>query len=329
MHNINVTINDTSNNKNSTVFYVNVSAVPYLNISLNSPANNTINTTSNTILFNYNISANSSAVSRCNLTASNIYNDSDYSLVAVYHLDNNLNDALGRNNATCTSCPTYTTSGKYRGAYSFDGIDDTTTIAQSTSLNHNGDYTIAAWLKMNNWVNYANIFAKSDYGSGGATQYQMQFSDAIRSRAIYCYAGGDGGVGSRVDSNADFITDADIGNWVFAVITQSYNAGTTTVEFYKNGTLFDSRTASGKTGNAASSAGLVNYLFDGVVDEVRIYNRSLTASEINSLYGITYSDYYNSSSSISQNNNILSLNLSNANYNWNINCTSADTNSIS
>ncbi len=155
------------------------------------------------------------------------------------------------------------------------------TVPSSPSLQHNGDYTIAAWFYLNSWTNYNAIMAKSDYPSG-PTQYQMQMSDAVRPRAMYTYAGGNGGQGARVDSAANYV---ETGKWTFAVITYKYESPNTIVKFYKNGGLHSQGTAAGKTLNANAQLRIGNSILDGFVDNVRVYKRTLSADEVLQFYG--------------------------------------------
>ena len=76
--------------------------------------------------------------------------------------------------------------------------------------------------------------------------------------------------------------------WIFAVIT--YNAGIPTVYAYKNGKLIKASQA--LSWDLQQSSGFYigrhyyggNQLFKGKIDEVKVYNRALSATEINSLY---------------------------------------------
>ncbi|MFA5141800.1 MAG: LamG domain-containing protein [Candidatus Woesearchaeota archaeon] len=82
-----------------------------------------------------------------------LYNNS---LVLMYNFDNisSLGENstkfvdMGRlgNNATCTACPAWTSSGKYGGAYIFDGLDDYMTVADSSTLDGYNEHTISVWV---------------------------------------------------------------------------------------------------------------------------------------------------------------------------------------
>jgi hypothetical protein len=65
--------------------------------------------------------------------------------------------------------------------------------------------------------------------------------------------------------------------------------------------------------------GMQDQYFNGKMDEVAIWNRSLSSDEVSSLYNI---NFRNSSSSIAKDvEQSLSLNLDNADYTWSVSCT--------
>ena len=85
----------------------------------------------------------------------------DNSLILAYNFNNN--SAIGESatkavdiskygrNATCSgaACPTFTSSGKYNGAYEFNGIYDNFTIPHSISLMPTTAITVEAWVRPN------------------------------------------------------------------------------------------------------------------------------------------------------------------------------------
>jgi len=79
-----------------------------------------------------------------------------------------------------------------------------------------------------------------------------------------------------------------IGGWEYW--TMSYNSADGTTKLYINGVL-DKNYASGNVGNMSSTAPLYfgysqtwNGYLNGLLDEIRIYNRALTDAEVLQLY---------------------------------------------
>ncbi|MFB6246658.1 MAG: hypothetical protein ABEI74_03650, partial [Candidatus Pacearchaeota archaeon] len=91
-----------------------------------------------------------------NETNYTLYNDS---LVGMWNFDNytKFNDTSRyENDGSCsgTSCPTFNSSGKYNGAYEFDGSDDYVKIKGTKSTNvKDSPLTVSMWAKSpkNSW----------------------------------------------------------------------------------------------------------------------------------------------------------------------------------
>ncbi len=196
------------------------------------------------------------------------------SLALLMHLNNDTIDYSGNgNNGTqnggvnCSSA----VSGYFFSACSFDGIDDYVNVADSDSLDA-GKITVSLWVYVNNYSSsYPRIFDKE-----GAYELIM-----------YTFSGSEGRLewDTRIPDETDTAT-------VFAdrlLLNRWYHIGVTydssVSKIYINGVEKASTTASGSitaTLNAlliGNGAGL-GTPFNGTIDEVAIYNRSLSASEI-------------------------------------------------
>ncbi|MBI2439308.1 MAG: hypothetical protein HYV45_01755 [Candidatus Moranbacteria bacterium] len=171
--------------------------------------------------------------------------------------------------------------GKVGQALSFDAIDDQVSISDNASLDISGDVTISVWLKPTaSLVGYAahpiaKLTSTSDanyvlyyFGTTSGTDKQLTF---------YANRGGTWNTisGSHV---------ATLGEWVHIAVSYTTASGG---QLYVNGVATGSLTGSGAL--ATNSADLFfgdssSTVFPGLMDEVRIYNRALSASEIQSLY---------------------------------------------
>ena len=196
-------------------------------------------------------------------------------------------DYSGNNNTgTLTGGPTWT-NGKAGQALSFDGSDDYVQVSDASSLRIANIVTISAWIKLDTYyVNGALIAQKRNltthavsynYGlwvlNGGALRFEF-YDSAYRA----------------FDSNAGELV---FGQWINVVAVSDEIADT--VKLYKNGVLIKDLAntyAMPSTGDAPVQIGCYtytggspqNYPLDGLIDEVRIYNRALGASEVEGLY---------------------------------------------
>ena len=159
-----------------------------------------------------------------------------------------------------------------QSALQLDG-SSTVTVANNTNLNHNGNYTMMAWVYLENAGNYPQVLGKSDYGSGGPTQYQIQFAGT--SRKPYGYCGGNGGQGGGVNSN----TALELKKWYHLASVVTFDGTNSTMKIYINGNLDVEGSQAGKTHNAKGDLTMGSGL-TGKMDEAALFNRALTQAEI-------------------------------------------------
>jgi hypothetical protein len=265
---------------------------PAISFTDPTPANGTV--TSNTsVLFNVSITntADLSAFAwNWNGTNYTLYNDS---LVLMMNLDNV--SALGENatkavdmsrngkNGTIIGGANYTSSGKYGGAYTFDGLNDYINCSgRATNVQNN--WAISAWIKPG--LSQGPTLAV--YNGNDGAGYGFGVGDG---------AGGSGSVLTGLFGNVAWLnsgyTFASATTWYHVVMMRS--GGTT--YFYVNGAQTSGTSASTPNapndrltiGSELDSSNNPYRYFKGTVDEVRIYNRALSVAEIQELY---YSDLY-------------------------------------
>ena len=192
----------------------------------------------------------------------------DNSLVAYYPFNGNANDLTdnGRNLAVFDT--TNLIAGKDNSpnsAYSFDGVGDY--LEYTTDFPSFYNYTISLWAKPASAGTYEAMFS-SDDNSGRGFQIDLDGSN-FRIRIA--------GVGSLVLGTALLN-----GDWTFIAFTYD---GTNYIGYMNDnipesepgGTTEFDRFRIGRNRNG-------NTYFAGAIDELKIYNRALTASEISSLY---------------------------------------------
>lgn len=190
-------------------------------------------------------------------------------------------DASGKSNSgTLANGPAWA-NGKAGKGVVFDGGDDVITAGtQDTLFTENGAITISAW-----------IYARS-YG-GGSLGRIVDRSTTVDGP---CFQFVLGKLYFQIDGATDLIrsggTAIPLNQWVYVTATWDGSTNASNVKLYINGvedsyvdntsgaSLNDNSSATFRIGNSASGV----RGFDGTMDEVRIYNRVLTSTEILSLY---------------------------------------------
>ena len=194
------------------------------------------------------------------------------SLVLALGFDENggttVADASGNNNNGTASNTTWTT-GRYGSALSFNGTDSWVTVNDSNSLDLADGMTLEAWVYPTDCCRYLTILMK---------EY-----DAI----YYLYADGASAgsplVGVNIGGYQETYGPSDL-----PTNTWSHVAGTwdgSTLQVYVNGTLVASRAVSEMLTNTTNPLriggnSMWGEYLAGRIDEVRIYNRALSQSEI-------------------------------------------------
>lgn len=196
-------------------------------------------------------------------------------LVAAYSFDEGtgtiVNDLSGNGNTGTVSNTSWTNAGKFGNALIFNGSSSTVTIADSASLHLSTGMTLEAW------VNPSQIAsAWTDLIYKGNDNYFLEGTSGNTSPA------GGGTFGSK--DIANFGTAALPTN-AWTHLAFSYDGAT--LRLYVNGVQISSLA---QTGNIASSSNalqiggdsIFGQYFDGVIDEVRVYNIPLNQPQIQS-----------------------------------------------
>jgi hypothetical protein len=197
------------------------------------------------------------------------------------------------NNGTLTSGPTWTT-GKFGNGLSFDGVDDYVAIGNPASLQISG---AGSAVTLSSWVYVASRPAAGDYaiiGKGYESANQNEWRMTMLGQAsadpvVFFRTVAATGRSHKTNSTLP------LGQWVHVVSTCLY--GDSAPKIYFNGVeqalTLDDGTAS--TYNFPSSSNDVSIgrdsnnssRFNGRIDDVRVYNRALSATEVATLYGDT------------------------------------------
>ncbi len=202
-------------------------------------------------------------------------------LVAHWKLDEGRGDAASdaterRHDGRLIDGPAWAT-GKIGGALRFDGADDRVDMGDPVRLRIVGAITMAAWVCAEAMDGYRNILAKG-YAPGATGEVFLRINNGQ-------YEGG------SWDGKAHAVSVAmpagDVGHWVHLTATYDGKAWS----LYRNGALAGSMTdAAGAVRVDAgwalgSRGGTGERYFQGSLDDVRIYNRALSAGEVAKLVG--------------------------------------------
>ncbi|MDP3103730.1 MAG: LamG-like jellyroll fold domain-containing protein [Candidatus Methanoperedens sp.] len=200
-------------------------------------------------------------------------------LVAEWHFDegagNVVKDSSGNGNDGTIYGATWV-DGKFGKALSFDGVDDYVEILKSVSILGASPRTLEFWAYVNEITVHPHII-----GWGDQTGINTNFK-----AAIYSVSGGSGtwflwGSGGGNDLNTGFPVENK--KWLHHVITFDG----VKAEWFINGRTIGTFTHIYNTKGTSLEIGigtLVGNPFNGLIDEVRIYNRALSAEEIKAHY---------------------------------------------
>ena len=180
-------------------------------------------------------------------------------------------DTVGDNDGTLTNGPQWI-GGVAGQGLAFDGVNDSVVIGNPSELNFTGQITISAWVNVESTNGMRNILAHGHALSPNGEvflrinngQYQIGSWDGT----------------TRMAQSA--VATEDVGNWVH--LAGVYDG--THWRLYRNGVEAASATHStgavtvnGNWAIGARGTGTERF-FHGSVDEVRVYNRGLSASEV-------------------------------------------------
>lgn len=201
------------------------------------------------------------------------------------------------NTGTLTNGPAIT-EGRLGQALSFDGSNDYVSVAHDSALNAY-PLTVSAWFKTSTTGGIRGIVNKFLSSSNNGWNIFFDNSDNLcawyfKDASNYVYAGG----GCTLN-----VTGLKDNQWHLVTFVVDSSGGT----LYVDGVSRATRSWTGTAGAVSTSQEMrighypsSSDYFNGKIDEVRIYNRALTAAEIKGLYDVGESDRVNSSVSQAQ-----------------------------
>ena len=191
-------------------------------------------------------------------------------------------DKSGQNNTGTLTSMNQATSpaiGKHGQALNFDGSTSYVEIPDNPAYTLGTAFTYSAWIKTSDTV--GEIFSNFEVASPFVgTLFGVGFGGTNGKLSVWISTSS----GSTVQDTGSVVND---NTWRF--VTASYDG--TNVRFYRDGALSSTIAATNSVGNSSNvlRIGRDNNspgerYYNGSLDDVRIYNRALSASEVTQLY---------------------------------------------
>jgi hypothetical protein len=195
-------------------------------------------------------------------------------LVGAYGFDETTGtaapDASGAGNNGSVSGAAWTAGGRYGGALSFDGVNDWVTVADADTLDLTTAMTLEAWVRPTAVTGYRTVAIKE---TATGMSYGLYSSGKSNLPSAH--------VTTSAEVAARATTQLAANTWTHLAAT--YDG--VTLRLYVNATQVATKAV---TGSASLSAAPLRIggnavwpeWFSGLIDEVRVYRRALTAAEI-------------------------------------------------
>ena len=206
--------------------------------------------------------------------------DPDPNLVGLWHFDEGseaptVKDSVNGNDGTVYGAKTGV-PGKFGNALSFDGSNDYVDCGNKTDFEFSGDFSVEVWVRHSAITN--QVYVSKWTGSGSPSQWWLGFYSGKACFGVY-----DGTAGA----NLVWGTNIADGNWHHVVGVRS---GTDMYIYQDSVQIGSATSAIGTAGENVASLTIGNFRgtywpsgwwwFNGLIDEVRIWNRDLTYAEI-------------------------------------------------
>jgi hypothetical protein len=210
-------------------------------------------------------------------------------LISVWHINNDWRDAFGANHGTAHGA-TFSTGAKLGShAGRFDGVDDRVVVPDSPTLGITGSHSVNVWVSFNDLND--GVFACNWTNSGNNNSWAFALGGDGKIYFSKSHSGFHGGEGSPTlvwtPSPA-----LQTNTWEHFVGT--YDDSTKTARLFRNGIEVQTF--------VYANAGVYNSVYEttlgarqlwansydtflfGLLDEVALWNRALSASEVSELY---------------------------------------------
>lgn len=210
--------------------------------------------------------------------------------VVRYEFESDLTNSWGDRRASDYAKDSgYSTDGIIGKSKEFNGVDEYLSIPdQDNKISNPSDYTIALWVKPHSFTGWQTAVGQWKINSNSNGWAHFGFEKDSNSVSNYI----------NVDSTDRYVIDNSTGivadEWVHLATTVETDGSEHNMKLYINGSETSSTTYSGdwKTdsntniGVSSKDPSSANNPVDGLIDDLRIYNRALTESKIQKIYNI-------------------------------------------
>ncbi len=201
------------------------------------------------------------------------------SAIMLYQFNNNAHDTCGNYSATSITDITYR-GGKFNLAASFNGSSSRVNTGYNIPSSLSG-FSVSAWVKA---ASVKTQYIVGDLGTAGAAAASMFYINISSSNELRA---GVGGTVSQVIGSLSGYIDT----WTHIVVTTDSSGN---IKGYVDGSELGTATGNalssntedfiiGMFGDTASAS-----TFNGLIDQVRVFQSELSASEVTQLYNETY-----------------------------------------
>ncbi len=206
-----------------------------------------------------------------------LWNVSLTSEIIAKHAGYGIDKSRYGNNASYMNGSRINQSGKFGEAMQFDGIDDSIGIPDAAGLDGMAAFSAEAWFKQNTLSNGGNIISKANSDGnvapcyGNVYQISANGAGTAKLNAYLC---------SSVPSLMGMSTGSYSAN-IWNHIALTYNGAT--ARLYLNGNEIGSTSFTGNIKDDTTKVLIGSYnnaVFNGTIDEVAIWNTSLSADKV-------------------------------------------------
>jgi len=199
-------------------------------------------------------------------------------LFSSYSFEVDTRDDVGSNDGTMTNGAAVVGDPQRGNVLSLDGSNDYVSLPQNNMASGRSELTVTMWIKPDTWNSSNAIY--DEYGGDYGEYWQF----TIREGGWYTRDASTGATGSR---NNDLALPAvPVGEWHHLAFV--YSVSQSLKAIYLDGSLYTSTTTSVDALTTSRAGAAIAYPCDGTyyagrIDDLRFYNRALSASEISSL----------------------------------------------
>jgi len=206
-------------------------------------------------------------------------------LVGYWPFSGNANDASGNGNNGVVSGATLTNDrfGNPNSAYSFNGLTNIIKVSGLSSAMHlnaySGSFSVVLWVKASTQTTSSRIFEHDDNNSGWPFSFMVS-GTPYTSVALNSYDG--------TNNPMATVTNVLDNNW--HMVTMIVNHTTDSLYGFLDNTLQAQILNTLTSGNSLSDTLSIgnrrnlNRGLNGLIDDIRVYNRVLSKNEVNIIY---------------------------------------------